>query len=89
MGSAPSRPACSREKRALSPDAVITDEGDNAVLAGAAADDIVVAFDGNVGPRFVPADVDHVVVLGGDGLCNRQQVAPLRICHCRPRFPPT
>ena len=48
---APSRPACSREKSAGSPDAVITDTGEFEAAFGAAAavpeeDDIVAASSG-------------------------------------------
>ena len=68
---APSRPACSREKSAGSPDAVITDTGEFEAAFGAAAvpeeDDIVAASGGNSAAEPDAAD-------DGLGLCNRSLV---------------
>lgn len=68
---APSRPACSREKSAGSPDAVITDTGKFEATFWAAAvpedEDIVAASAGNSAVESDPAD-------DGLGLCNRSLV---------------
>ena len=68
---APSRPACSREKSAGSPDAVITDTGELEAAFEAAVvpdeDDIVAASGGNSAAEPDAAD-------DGLGLCNRSLV---------------
>ena len=71
LGMAPSRPACSREKSAGSPDAVITDTGEFEAAFDAAAvpedDDIAAPCGGNFAVEYDPAD-------DGLGLCNRSLV---------------
>ena len=64
---APSRPACSREKSAGSPDAVITDTGEFEAAAVPEDEDIVAAFGINAAAEYDPAD-------DGLGLCNRSLV---------------
>ena len=82
---APSRPACSREKSAGSPDAVITDTGKFEATFGAAAvpedEDIVAASAGNSAVESDPAD-------DGLGLCNRSNRSLVHLSKALPVFLP-